>query len=232
MLGQKDFLVQYRTGGSEVTDINVMNANAWVQTAINLGVQAEVETFDKKKLIEIIPEIRNMTIQKPSVFYPRLKELLANCGIALVLLPNLKNCGINGAVKWIGKDKVILALNDRRKYADTFWFALFHELGHILQQRIKVLLVSEKNKVGFETDTLLQRLEKEADEFSRNTLIPKSEYEDFIAVNTCGFKEDIVIEFADRMNILPGIVVERLQQDQYLSYQTILNNLKVKYLIK
>lgn len=232
VLGQKDFLVQYRTGISEVTDINVMNANAWVQTAINLGVQEDVETFDKKRLTEIIPEIRSMTIQKPSVFYPRLKELLASCGIALVLLPNLKNCGINGAVKWISKDKVILALNDRRKYADTFWFALFHELGHVLQQRIKVLLVSEKNKTGYETDTLIQRLEKEADEFSRNTLIPKSEYEDFLAVNTSGFKEEIVIEFADRINILPGIVVGRLQQDQYLSYQTMLNNLKVKYLIE
>ena len=69
----KDFLLQCRTGISEVTDINIMNANAWLQTAINLGAQEEVETFDKKRLIEIIPEIRNMTIQKPSVFYPRLK---------------------------------------------------------------------------------------------------------------------------------------------------------------
>ena len=125
-----------------------------------------------------------------------------------------------------------MALNDRRKYADTFWFALFHELGHVLQQRIKVLLVSEKNKTGYETDALIQRLEKEADEFSRNTLIPKLEYEDFLAVNTSGFKEEIIIEFADRINILPGIVVGRLQQDQYLSYQTMLNNLKVKYLIE
>ena len=125
-----------------------------------------------------------------------------------------------------------MALNDRRKYADTFWFALFHELGHVLQQRIKVLLVSEKNKTGYETNALIQRLEKEADEFSRNTLIPKLEYEDFLAVNTSGFKEEIIIEFADRINILPGIVVGRLQQDQYLSYQTMLNNLKVKYLIE
>lgn len=50
---------------------------------------------------------------------------------------------MNGAVKWLGKDKVVLALNDRRKYLDIFLFALFHELGHVLQQRIKVLSVSE-----------------------------------------------------------------------------------------
>ena len=102
VLGQRDFLVQYRTSVSEVTDVNVINANAWVQTAINLGTQIEVEPFDKKKLLEAIPEIRSMTVQNPKDFYPRLRALLASCGVALVLLPNLKNCGVNGAVKWLG----------------------------------------------------------------------------------------------------------------------------------
>lgn len=138
VLSERDFLVQYRTSVPEVTDVNVINANAWVQTAINIGSGMDVEPYDKKKLSAAIPEIRSMTVQDPKKFYPRLKELLASCGVALVLLPNLKNCGVNGAVKWLGKDKVVLALNDRRKYADTFWFALFHELGHVLQQRVKV----------------------------------------------------------------------------------------------
>ena len=134
---------------SDVTDINVINANAWVQTAINIGSEEQVEVFDKKRLSAAIPEIRSMTVKHPKEFYPRLKELLASCGVALVLLPNLKNCGVNGAVKWLGRDKVILALNDRRKYADTFWFALFHELGHVLQQRIKILLISRAEQGRF-----------------------------------------------------------------------------------
>ena len=128
----------------------------------------------------------------------RLKELLASCGVALVLLPNLKNCGVNGAVKWLGKDKVVLDLNDRRKYADTFWFALFHELGHVLQQRVKVLLVSEKNKAGLETDALIQKLETEADLFSQDTLIPKDEYLEFIEDNPRGFTSDSVRAFAKK----------------------------------
>ena len=43
----------------------------------------------------------------------------------------MKNCSINGVVKWIGKEKVILALNDRSEYEYSFWFMLFHEIGHI-----------------------------------------------------------------------------------------------------
>lgn len=231
VLGQKNFLVQYRTSVSEVTDINVMNANAWVQTAINIGSQAEVVPFDKKKLYDIIPEIRNMTVQNPEEFYPRLKKLLADCGVALVLLPNLKNCGVNGAVKWIGKEKVVLALNDRRKYADTFWFALFHELGHVLQQRIKVLLVSEKNKDDLEVNDLIQKLEIEADLFSQNTLIPMEAYEIFLKANPRGFTVEAIRQFAQQINILPGIIIGRLQRDKYLGYNTTLNSMKTKYTI-
>lgn len=231
VLSERDFLVQYRTSVSEVTDTNVINANAWVQTAINMGAALEVETFDEKRLTAALPEIRSMTVQNPGEFYPRLKELLASCGVALVLLPNLKNCGVNGAVKWLGKGKVILALNDRRKYADTFWFALFHELGHVLQQRIKVLLVSEKRKTGLEMDNLIQKLELEADSFSREVLIPQKDYENFLKESGGVFSAETIKIFAEKIHILPGIVVGRLQQDQYLTYQTNLNNLKVKYVI-
>ena len=124
-----------------------------------------------------------------------------------------------------------MALNDRQKYADVFWFALFHELGHVLQQRIKVLLVSEKNRDELEVNELIKKLETEADEFSKNTLIPRDEYDEFINRYKGGFKADVINEFALKMNILPGIVVGRLQQDKYLEYNTKLNSLKIKYVI-
>ena len=231
VLCKRDFLVQYRTSVSDVKDINVINANAWVQTAINLGMQIEVQPFNKKKLINSIPEIRNMTIQDPEVFYPRLKGILADCGVALVLLPNLKNCGVNGAVKWLGKEKVILAINDRRKYADIFWFALFHELGHVLQQRIKILFISENNKDELRIDERIQKEEVDADVFSQNTLIPKEEYDQFIELCDDNFTKELIEWFAKRINILPGIVVGRLQHDGRLSNNTTLNSIKTKYII-
>jgi len=232
VLKERDFLVQYKTSVSEVTDKNVINANAWVQTAINLGSQKNVDIFDKKKLINVIPEIRGMTVQDPEIFYPKLDKLLASCGVALVMLPNLKNCGVNGAVKWLGKDKVVLAINDRRKYADVFWFALFHEIGHVMQQRIKVLLVSDDNRSMDTDDTLINRLEAEANMFSQNTLIPEDRYKDFLDIHMGKITANSINTFATEINILPGIVVGRLQQDGYLSYNTKLNNLKSKYTIK
>lgn len=37
-----------------------------------------------KELIRIIPEIRTMTVLKPKEFCPKIKRMLAECGIALV----------------------------------------------------------------------------------------------------------------------------------------------------
>ena len=231
VLKEKDFLVQYRTSVSEVKDVNVINANAWVQTAINIGNARETAVFDKKKLRSFLPEMRSMTVRNPVDFMPRLKEILSGCGVALVILPNLKNCGVNGAVKWMGKDKAVLAINDRGKYADKFWFAFFHELGHVLQQRLTMLIVSENSGNDLKMDERLQKLEDEADTFSCDELIPRKEYEGFISESGKNFNAESIKEFAERIDILPGIVVGRLQHDKYLEQKTSLNSLKKKYTV-
>ena len=46
-----------------------------------------------------------------------------------------------------------------------------------------------------------------------------------------GFTAETIRSFAARINVLPGIVVGRLQHDGYLTNQTALNSLKIKYVI-
>lgn len=168
VLKKRDFLVQYNTT-ADIKDKDVLNANAWVQTAINIGNQIDTKKFDKKKLATILPEIRKMALQNPKEFQGKLKEMFAECGIAFVMLPNLKCCNINGAVKWLNKEKALLAMNDVEVLDEKFWFALFHEIGHVMQQRLKALIVRE-NKEILEKDGLLIRLEKEADQFAKEQM--------------------------------------------------------------
>ena len=169
ILKRRDFLIQYKTEDETDRSVHIMNSNAWVQTAINMGMQKEVQNFNKKKLEEVLPKIRKMTSQKPQEVYEELDKMLADRGVALVLLPNLKKCKVKGAVKWLGKEKVILALNNCEQNEDSFWFSLFHELGHIMQQRIKILMISDENYT-IENDELMQRLETEADAFAKKML--------------------------------------------------------------
>lgn len=221
-LSNKDLLVQFRTAVSDINDINIINANAWVKTAISIGKSIKVEDYNDTKLKRILPKIRNMTLQSTN-FVPELKALLGECGVAFVLLPSLKNCGVNGAVTW-DDNKAILALNNRRRYADTFWFSLFHEIGHVLQKQKKLLIISGKSANIF---VEVENLEKEADLFAQDTLIPRDEYKSFLSLNS--FELSSIIRFSNNIKIHPGIVIGRLQNDGYIPYRSNLNRYRVKY---
>ena len=225
VLKATNFLVNYRTAISMVNEKNVINSNAWVQTALNIGQQIDTEAFDLKKLNSYLQEIRKMTLQNPVDFLPRLTEILKSCGVALVVLPHLKNSGVNGAVKWINKDKVILTINNRRKYADVFWFSLFHEIGHVLQKKITMLIVGIDVEEMDETNRIL---EGEADDFARNYLLPRDPYREFISCKD--YSEVAIRRFANKIDIDPGIVVGRLQIEKHIGFERS-NGLRKKYMI-
>lgn len=212
ILKQSDFLVNFRTGIATVEDKNIINSRAWLQTALNVAAEIETAPFNAEKLKAFIPEIRAMTIQDPEVFLPRLREIFSDCGVAFVLLPYLKNSGINGAVKWINQDRVVLAMNDRRLNADTFWFSLFHEIKHVLQQKTKTVFVSSSKQ---EMKVMDEKLEEEADIFAQNTLIPIRDYRQFSPSKYTSDAE--IIAFAKKIGIHPGVVAGRLQHDHIIA---------------
>lgn len=206
-----DFLVNYRTGVSNVNEKNIINSRAWIQTAINFSNRIETKTYDAEKLKAYLPELRSMTVQSPEVFMPRMREIFAECGVAFVLLPNLKNSGVNGAVKWINGERVVLAMNNRRLDADIFWFSLFHEIKHVLQRKIKTVFISYGEKEMIEMN---EKLEEEADNFATNYLIPASAFRRFSPTKYTSDAE--IIAFAKSIGVHPGIVAGRLQHEGIL----------------
>lgn len=225
ILLKPDFLVNFRAAVSLDEEKRLINAQAWLQTAMNFSKSIPVNRFDADKLQYFLPEIRKMTLQTPEAFLPRLREIFADCGVAFVLLPHLKNSGVNGAVKWVNSDYVLLALNDRRCYADTFWFSLFHEIRHVLQQKIRTVFISSDTK---QVNQLNTELEADADKFAQDYLIPPEEYMRFAP---SFYTSDREIEaFARQIGIHPGVVAGRLQHDKIIA-QNRCANLKIKYQI-
>lgn len=222
-LKEPDLLANFRTGIKTVQEKNMINANAWLQTAVNIGKEIDCKNFDEKKLKEYIPEIRSMTLQNPKEFYPRLVEIFKECGVSFVLLPQLKNSGINGAVKWINKEKVILAINDRMHYADVFWFSLFHEIKHVLQKKITKTIIT-----GSCQSDIDESLEEEANEFARNILIPKESFEKYTKMYN--INSSSICSFAKSIGIHPGIVVGRLINEKMID-PSYFQKLRVRYSI-
>lgn len=225
-LENPDFLVQYKTAVNNVQEKNIINSNAWVQTALNLANKVDVSELNLGYLKNNLDEIRGMTSEDPRIFMPKLNKIFKESGVAFVIVPNVKNCGVNGAVKWLGKQKVLLAMNDRRKYSDVFWFALFHEIKHVFQRKVGHTIISADGNVEVTSTLNLEKLEEEADSFARDFLISPSDYNTF--VNNGDYSYNAVVKFSNKIGIQPGILVGRLQRDKYIGYNQ-LNRLKERY---
>ena len=140
-----------------------------------------------------------------NTFFSFVRDEFQKSGVFFEVLPNISGSKINGATKKIG-DHILLMVNDRGASADTFWFSLFHEIGHIMN-----------NDFGISFDKESGDQEVVANHFAEDALIPRDLYESFVA-DTERITPTSVIDFSSRINRDPGIVVGRLQRDRHISY--------------
>lgn len=221
-----DFLVSFRSGISDSSEKKVLNSRAWIQTAMNMAQEIETEPYNAERLKKRLPDLRKMTLQQPEFFLPEMRNIFAECGVAFVLLPHLKNSGVNGAVKWVNNERAVLAMNNRGLDADKFWFSLFHEIKHVFQHKVKTVFI---NSTAEEMIEYNNALEDEADQFAADYLIPPSELRRFAPTRYTS--DEDIIEFARSIGIHPGIVAGRLQHDKIIP-QSRCSKLKEKYIIE
>lgn len=186
---------------------------AWAQKAKLEARNIQTAPINIKGLINAIPKIREMTVMKPKDFCPKIKSLLADCGIALIFLPHLKGSFLQGA-SFMDGGKIVVGLTARGKDADKFWFSLFHELAHIILGHIgQVNGTTEDDELG-------------ADAWARDTLIPMEVFDDFR--DKSNYSATSICKFAKQQGIAPGIVVGRLQNEGCIKH-SMLNDLKEHY---
>lgn len=188
---------------------------AWAQKAKLDARMVTTKPINLTKLKELIPEIRSMTKMNPSDFCPKLVNALAECGVALIFLQHIGGSFLHGAT-FYDADKIVVGLTIRGKYADQFWFSLFHELAHILYGHIGKL------------DGTTEEDESNANQYAANTLIPPETLGQFVSRND--FSRNSIVSFSEFIGIDCGIVVGRLQRDRVIPY-TLYNDLKTQYTI-
>lgn len=223
ILKNEDFLLDSKKEATSKGIETIINNRAWIQTAINYAKDSEVVEFDSKKLKDSLPQIRNFTNYEIEKSLTKLKDVLSECGVALVVLPHLKDSEINSIVKWYAKNKVMLAISEKRIKSDTFWFSLFHEIKHIFQKKFTMTFIDDMSN---EVCDIELKLENEADEFALNYLVPLKYYNKLIKNKK--INEDEINNLAKEIGINPLIIISRLQHDGMLS-QSRYKNLKQKF---
>jgi len=206
--------IAYRKAGENM--VSDYSLAVWAQKARLEARKYNVAPINISKLLAVIQDIRMMTTKPPEIFCENLIEILGRCGIALIFLPHIGGSFLHGATFYDG-NKIVMGLTVRGKYADKFWFSLFHELHHIVSGHI-----SNAEETTMEEENV-------ADCFAKDTLISPDDYNTFIN-NHC-YSKECIISFANKTGISPGIVLGRLQKENYIPYDHF-NDIKEKYEIK
>lgn len=191
VLRKKDMAVSFRNSSDALTETSTIKANVMVQIAVNQALKAQAPGFNRKKFEAAIAYVLTLT-KNHEDFYELIKKAFWDAGVILVILPNISGSKTNGATKKIG-DHIMLMVNERKLNADSFWFTLFHEVGHI---------VNGDYGISFETEVGEQ--EEAADRFAEDCLIPREKYDRFVEKNC--FDSVAIKRFAEEIDRDPGIV--------------------------
>lgn len=202
---------------SEAYQGNPGAMSVWLRAGELAGQSIAVRPYQEAAFQQALIQIREWTTQSPNEFQLKMRALLAEVGVAWVMIPEVKGCPVSGVMRWLDSDKALIQMSLRYKTDDHFWFTFFHETKHVLQGRRKEAFLEQDHNSG--------NLEEEANQWSANFLIPP-EYQ--ARLHTLRSK-DKVIAFAREVGVSPGIVVGRLQHEGILK-RHFMNDLKKKFI--
>lgn len=216
----------YRTAfrRSTVLDADEYASAAWLRLAERSARQVQTSPYDRAKLVELVPQLRALTVESDSVWVPELRRLCSSVGVAVVLVAPFTNAHISGATRWLTPDKVMVALSDRFKRDDQFWFSLFHELGHVLLHGKRLTFMDNGDRQAGQK-VRDDPSEQEANQFAVDSLIPAayfSDYKRLAAFYKQRFGKAVLFDrieaFARTIGVAPGIVVGILQHGEALPW--------------
>ena len=203
----------------EGQDISYEALYCWLRFGEIQSNKIEMPEFDIELLKINANKIREFANKTFLSQFDKIKELLRMCGVSLIFEPHLPKTYVTGVSYKVSPSKAIIMISDRGKKDDILWFTLFHEIAHLIKHG--------KKEVFVDTDaTEKNEIELEADDFSRNILIPQKAYSQFLENNKF-LTEKVIVDFSKEINISPGIVVGRLQKDEIIKWSEF-NNLIVR----
>lgn len=184
--------------------------SAWLRKGELQAAELPAKPYDEKNFKEALPEIKSIMAKHPDNFFKQLQELCLEAGVKVVHTPCINKAPINGSTRWLN-DTPLIQLTGRYKRNDSFWFTFFHEAGHILLHGKKDIFLenidySEKDK----------QKEKEADNFAIKWTLSKEEQDEIL--QRFRITEEDVIEFAEKFNTHPAIIIGRLQHEGLVPY--------------
>lgn len=164
--------------------------------------------YDVDKLKARLIDIKQIALNEDfEESIEQCRMVLNQVGVYLVLYDALRNSKVRGAVTYWENHPAIF-LSRRYKTHDTSWFALIHEIGHLL------LHVNQETIISMEGDT--SQLEVEANQFARDFFVGRKAYDRFVLEGQ--FTDETILSFSKEQGLLAGMLVSFLHHDKVIPY--------------
>ncbi len=182
-------------------DSNLKKVFLWIKRCDSLIENQSVSNYNSSNMVLLLNDLkkeRTRPFNKSSLI-----KLFNKHGLYLVIEEALKGTKIRGCTKVVG-DNPAIYMTCYLKEKSSFYFALYHELGHVKSDYNKA-----KSKVIIDGD---DSLEKRADLFAANQMIDEKIYSEIL--ENIDDKENICKE----NNIPLCFLYSRLAHDKRIKY--------------
>lgn len=154
-----------------------------------------------------------------------IPEILRSIGIGFVVEKAIDRAKVDGAVYVNENGNPIIGMSLRYDRLDNFWFTLLHELSHLV---LHLDRLSDPIIDDLHDDQPLSEIEKEANYYARETILPKKIW------RRCRLKSshkvDAVEELAQSLEIHPALVIGRFHHEtnRHDLFRDILHSVSVR----
>lgn len=194
-------------------DTNFNNMVAYYNYVFFLSAESStnIKPFHIDNLPVLIEDLRR-TFSLPNVV-SNVERILSSVGIIFISKPRPDQVPVDG-MSFYTKNNPTIVLSLRHSRIDNFAFTLFHEILHVTEHLSKN---RGKKYIDYSESKIVDEDELQADEFSRNCLIPSEKWQAFI--RTYKYNDSAIQSFASSIGINPAIVRGRLCFEGHLPYK-------------
>jgi Zn-dependent peptidase ImmA (M78 family) len=191
--------IRFRTSIKLASDHGA--TSMWLRQAEIDATLADTADWNPDALEARLGEVRKLSrISHPDRFLPKLKALLAEAGVALVVRRAPKGCRASGASRMIAPDKAMILLSFRFRSDEQFWFTLFHEIGHLMLHGEQAFVDGD--------DVPDDLCEQEANAFAASLIVPPQAHDEFERLRPT-HKE--IARFAVSQGVAPSLIRGQLE---------------------
>jgi addiction module HigA family antidote len=165
--------------------------------------------YNSDRLRDALPRLRSRAAAPDNTMLRDIATILAGVGVVFMVVEPPKNFPLHGMTRWIDKRVPVIQQTGRWGKDGFVIWALFHELGHVLNDprgEMHLEYSTEKKRKG--------DAEKAANKFAMAVLFGEAGITPF-----AGLKRDHEIAtVARKLGIAPGVAVHQMHRRRLLKY--------------